>query len=237
MFNLSWFSCVSESVWCFSMVNVWAGEAAMSRVAAECGGRRPVSVNGHPTEGISEFVSFHLNPLVQLLPSYVKNWTHLLNTLKDIDVLPTNAVLITLDVSSLYTNMTKKEGIDVCRIAFSQRTDRSVPTESICDLIRMILIMNNFVFNDEHFIQRHGTAVGTRMAPAYANLFMGDFEKKALQNYPDKPHLWLRYIDDILMGCTHGEEKLDEFIKNFNSIHCTLLSNPPVNAQQRLSRS
>ena len=28
-----------------------------------------VSANGHPTERISEFVSFHLNPLVQTLPS------------------------------------------------------------------------------------------------------------------------------------------------------------------------
>ena len=107
------------------------------------------------------------------------------------------------------------------QIALSQRTDRFVPTESICDLIGMILIMNNFVFNDERFIQQHGTAMGTRMAAAYANLFMGDFEKKALQNYPDKPHLWLRYIDDILMVWTHGEEKLDEFIKNLNSIHST----------------
>ena len=191
----------------------------MSRVAAECAGRKPVSVNGHPTERISEFISNHLNPLVQLLPSYVKNTTHLLNVLKDIDVLTTNAVLVTLDDSSLYTNILNNEGIDVCRIALSQRTDRSVPAESICDLIRMILVMNNFVFNDEHFIQRHGKAMGTRMAPAYANLFMGDFEKKALQNYPDKPHLWLRYIDDILMVWTHGEEKLDEFIKNLNSIH------------------
>ena len=30
-----------------------------------------------PTERISAFVSYHLNPLVQLLPSYVKNTTHL----------------------------------------------------------------------------------------------------------------------------------------------------------------
>ena len=45
--------------------------------------------------------------------------------------------------------------------------------------------------------QRHGTAMGTRMAPAFANLFMKDFERKVLQNYPDKPHLWLRYIDTV----------------------------------------
>ena len=82
--------------------------------------------------------------------------------------------------------------------------------------------MNNFVFNNEHFIQQHGTAMGTRMAPAYANLFMGEFERKALQNYTDKPHLWLRYIDDIFMVWTHGQEKLDDFIKYLNNIHPTI---------------
>ena len=46
------------------------------------------------TERISEFVSYY--PLVQLLPSYVKDTTHLLNILKEIDVLPTNAILVTL---------------------------------------------------------------------------------------------------------------------------------------------
>ena len=58
--------------------------------------------------------------------------------------------------------------------------------------------------------------------PTFSTLFMEDFEKKALQNYPDKPHLWLRYIDDILMVWTQGEEKLDEFIKYLNNIHPTI---------------
>ena len=66
-------------------------------------GRPIVSANGHPTEKISEFVSFHLNPLVQTLPSYVKNTTHLLNKLQDFDDFPPNALLVSLDVSSLYT--------------------------------------------------------------------------------------------------------------------------------------
>lgn len=48
---------------------------------------------------------------------------------------------------------------------------------------------------------------------------MGDFERKTLQNYPDKPQVWLRYIDDILMVWTHGEETLVEFSKYLNNIH------------------
>ena len=34
--------------------------------------------------------------LVQLLPSYVKNTTHLLSILDEINVLPTNGIFITL---------------------------------------------------------------------------------------------------------------------------------------------
>ena len=55
------------------------------------------------------------------------------------------------------------------------------------------------------------------MVPAFAKLFMGDFERKALQNYPDNPHLWLRYIDDILRAdvCKYRPEvgKI-KFLKN-----------------------
>ena len=51
---------------------------------------------------------------------------------------------------------------------------------------------------------------------------MGEFERKALQKYADKPHLWPRYIDDIFMVWSHGEEKLDEFTKYLNDIHPTI---------------
>ena len=42
------------------------------------------------------------------------------------------------------------------------------------------------------------------------------------EGYVNKPFLWLRYIDDILMVWTHGNEKLDSFIAYLNSIHPTI---------------
>lgn len=38
-------------------------------------GRPIISSNGHPTERISEFGDYHLKPLVQTLPSYIKDTT------------------------------------------------------------------------------------------------------------------------------------------------------------------
>ena len=70
---------------------------------------RPIlSSNGHPTERISEFVDNQLKPLVQTLPSYIKDTTHFLLQLQNLGPLPENAILVTLDVSSLYTNIPHK---------------------------------------------------------------------------------------------------------------------------------
>ena len=39
------------------------------------------------------------------------------------------------------------------------RNASSISTETLCDLIRMIFTMNNFSFNDKHYLQTHGTAI------------------------------------------------------------------------------
>ena len=64
--------------------------------------------------------------------------------------------------------------------------------------------MNNFTFNSKHYLQKHGMAMGTKMAPSYANLFLGKFEHDALLNSPYQPHIWLRFIDDIFVVSLHS---------------------------------
>src|SRR5436190_13191713 len=62
-----------------------------------------------------------------------------------------------------------------------------------------------------------GTAMGTRMAPSYANLFMGLFESRFLSKQKLKPLKWFRFIDDIFFIWQHGVESLNEFLNNLNS--------------------
>ena len=57
-------------------------------------GRPIVSSNSHPTERISQFVDYHLKPLVQTTQSFIKDTTHFLNKLQQLGQLPNNAILL-----------------------------------------------------------------------------------------------------------------------------------------------
>ena len=61
-----------------------------------------------------------------------------------------------------------------------------------------------------------GTAMGTPMAPNYANFFMDNFELNLLHDYSQKTGLsllvWFRFIDDIFFIWTGSKNSLDHFI-------------------------
>ena len=45
-------------------------------------------------------------------------------------------------------------------------------------------------------------------SPVVANIYMQDFEQRALTIAPLKPSLWLRYVDDPFVVWNHGDRKL-----------------------------
>ena len=68
-------------------------------------GRPVISNCGTATEHISEFLDFHLNPLVSSTKSYIKDTNHFLLLLDSIDEIPDNALLCTADVVGLYPSI------------------------------------------------------------------------------------------------------------------------------------
>ena len=64
-----------------------------------------------------------------------------------------------------------------------------------------------------------GTAMGTLLAPSYTNIFIGHLEKQLLMLVPLKPHMWLRFTDDIDIQWRHGRKDLHEFLDNANAFH------------------
>ena len=79
--------------------------------------------------------------------------------------------------------------------------------------------MDSFLFNGNYYLQIHGTAMGTQMAPPCANLFMGSFQREFLLTQNVKPWEWWRSVDDIFAIWTRGELLLQDFIQNLNRHH------------------
>ena len=102
------------------------------------------------------------------------------------------------------------------------REDKSISTDSLLELAKCVLENNVFEHNGDVYIQKQGTAIGTKMAPNYAILFMGDLEEKILDSSPLKPLVWWRYIDDVFFLWQHGEESLKLFLDHLNQAHPTI---------------
>ena len=94
----------------------------------------------------------------------------------------------------------------------------------IHQFLKYILKEKYFTFNDKLYLQKQGTAMGTKMAPSFANIFMGALEQTLLSSSPDHliPLLWKRFIDDIFLIWTHGEASFQSFIQHLNSFHPTI---------------
>ncbi len=186
-------------------------------------GRPIVSGNGSPTEHISMFIDSFLKPLVPRIPSYIHDTPDFLRKLEEIkDQIPSTAIIGTFDVSSLYTNIPHEEGIRACSILLARAGHTTPPISDIRALMKLVLMKNNFSFLDKHYLQVHGTAMGTRMAPSFACLFMGDLEERMLASAPCRPWIWWRYIDDVFFIWTSDEDSLLTFINHMNSFHRTI---------------
>ena len=185
-------------------------------------GRPVVSHVGFHTERISSFIDYHLQPLAQNVKSYIKDTNDFLSKLKKLKNLPDGAIMVTVDVVGLYPSIPHDEGLAAMKAALDRRAKKDVSTESLCELAEIVLKNNIFEFDEKIYRQLRGTAIGTKMAPPYAILFLAELEEAFLAKCKYKPEVWLRYIDDIFMIWTHGEEKLKEFLAELNSFHDTI---------------
>ena len=57
------------------------------------------------------------------------------------------------------------------RVFLNERSDKPVSTERLCRSAKIVLKENCFELGDEIFHQLLGTAIGTKFAPYYTNIF------------------------------------------------------------------
>ena len=186
-------------------------------------GRPIVSACNCPTELISSYLDKQMAPFVKTLPTYIKDTNHALSILDQFSFSGHNKFVFTMDVTSLYTVIPNREGLVALKHFFEKRTVKEPSTDTLLRLAELVLTLNCFSFNGEFFQQINGVAMGTKMGPSYANLFVGYVEEQIFKQYNGpKPELFGRYIDDCLGATSCTNDELEQFIQFVDSFHPAL---------------
>lgn len=147
--------------------------------------------------------------------------------------------LVTFDVVSLYTNIPHELGLTAVKFWLEKERhliESRFTDDFILSAIKIILENNTFYFDSNYYIQKKGTAMGTKMAPTYATLVLGYLEHKLYDNMRRKygnefssflQRNWKRFLDDCFIVWTSTTcISLEEFSRELNSmdesIHFTM---------------
>ena len=147
-----------------------------------CPGRPVISGCGTPTEKISAFVDQEVRPLVPKIKSYIKDTNDFLKKLSQIGELPDGSILCIIDVVGLYPHIPHNEGLEALKEALGnlegqvESEQQGSLNEDILSFAELVLKSNNFEFNGRHYLQKRGTAIGTKMAPSYGSTLAAKFK-------------------------------------------------------------
>ena len=134
-----------------------------------------------------------------------------------------NRFLFTMDVKSLYTCIPHADGLIALKFFLEQRLKQYPPTNTLLRLAELVLTTNTFFFNGSFYLQTSGVAMGSKLGPSYACLFIGYQEYLIMNSYHGPfPCLIRRYMDDIIGATSLPLESLQEFINYTNNFHPAL---------------
>ena len=171
---------------------------------------------------IAKFTDHLLQPIANTYPDYLSNSTSLLLDIQDLHV-PDDAILVTMDVNSLYPSIPQTECLELIYNELHEHSHLLLFDPNLIIQLLHINVNNTFfTFGDITFKQIKGTAMGAPFSPTMANIYMSVTIKKFLLTQKKPPHFLKRYIDDIIMVWTGDTKELNTFLTDLNRFNANL---------------
>ena len=133
-----------------------------------------VSGSGSITENIGKFVAHHLKDVSNKHDTYLEETPDFIRKVEECNKkgLPANAIIVTFDVSGLFTNIPIEDGLESVEECLNERQNKEIPTGYLLRMLEIILQNNIFEFHEEKYTQNIGTGMGQPPTPPYADCFM-----------------------------------------------------------------
>ena len=185
-----------------------------------------------PTSKLSEFLDILLKPFLPIIPSYIRDVTDFLVKMpvfsedEIVDV-----QIVTCDVVSLYPSLKKPlilKAVKYWLTNFPHLLHNRFDCKFVLDAIEVVLKNSHFIFNEQCYNLKQGTATGTTVAPTLANLTMGflevDFYEKVFKEYRENifhfvKQNWKRYLDDGQIFWKKSFGPIEKFVEILNSLN------------------
>ena len=172
-----------------------------------------VSSRGSITYGVAKELAHIIKPLVGQSPHHLKNTQHFIQQLQGKRYEP-GEVTTSFDVKALFTSVPVKPAIQIVKQRSQQ--DNTLPQRTcmsitqITSLLEFCLTNTYFLIQGKYYEQVQGAAMGSPISPLIVNIFMEEFEVKALSSFPHPPSLWLRFVDYtfVINRAEHSQDLL-----------------------------
>ena len=180
------------------------------------------------THRLSNLIDILLKPFIKQVKSFIRDDIDFLSYIPN--TVDENAILVSFDVTSLYTNISHELGLEAIKFWLEKHPNlihKRFTKDFIIEGIKTILENNNFMFDGCTYNQVRGTAMGTKFAPTYATLVLAYLEEKLYTHLEtDNKEMaeyvkrnWKRFLDDCFMIWINPEDDLTKFHDLINNLH------------------
>ena len=162
-------------------------------------------------------------PLAKWLEEKLKPLSTNAYTISDIFQFSQDHILVSYDVTALFTNVPAHETITILvEKAFSDNWfndtyDLNLTKDQLRELLELATTNQLFQLNGTLYEQVEGVAMGSPLGPLLANTFMCSIEEK-LEEKNELPSFYKRYVDDTLTIMPDLNEA-NIFLDKLNSCH------------------
>ena len=180
-----------------------------------------VSMTGSAYERVSKWLATLLKPIEKAFTTRCVD-----DSFTFVDQLSTlaapNSVLVSFDVSSLFTNVPVSETIDIIIDEVKRAPGLCpIPPDSLRSLLLFCTHNVQFLFNGTYYRQIDGVAMGSALGPLFANIFMGHIERLLSPEIDSTCLFYTRYVDDTF-AIVNDHNESSKLLSIFNSIHPNL---------------
>lgn len=155
------------------------------------------------------------------IPHIVKDTKSFVNELEHSHVLCSDGVFLTGDIGSLYTNIDTPTGLRLIRQFLQEQKIITGRIEFIMDLLTFVMHHSYLSFKGKIYHQKDGTAMGTTVAPTYANIVVYMLERHLFVEFGSDLFLYRRYLDDVFAYVKR--DQLERLQIRLNELHPKLI--------------